>query len=107
MKTKLLAILLLAGTTLMAGPRFSIGVGVGVPAYGYGYGYGYRYAPRPVVPYVAPYVAPVPAYGYGYVGGYYPGIAPYAYGYRVPLGYGRVAPRYYGGRYYGGYRGRR
>ena len=49
---KILAGLILAGGTLLAGPRISIGVGLGVPV-----------APAPVV------VAPGP--GYGWVDGYW------------------------------------
>ena len=51
MKTKLLAILLLAGSAALAGPRFFVGVRVG----------GYYPAPPPVVAY-APMPAPVVAY---------------------------------------------
>jgi len=62
MKTKLIATLMLAGTSLFAGPRFSFGIGLGVPV-----------APAPVV--VAPppvaYVAPAPGPGYVWVGGYF------------------------------------
>ena len=42
MKTKLLALLLLAGSCVFAGPRVFFGVGFG------GYGYGY-YAPPPLL----------------------------------------------------------
>ena len=51
MKTKLLALLLLAGGSLMAGTHFSFGIGVG-PSYGYGYR-----------PYYAPHYY-APAYNY-------------------------------------------
>jgi hypothetical protein len=44
MKTKLLIGMLLAGSSLFAAPRFSIGIGVG------GFGFGYV-APAPVVVY--------------------------------------------------------
>jgi hypothetical protein len=60
MKTKLMILGLLAGSSMFAATHFSIGVGIGAPApvytapaYGYsapGYGYGYA----------------APAYGYGY-----------------------------------------
>ena len=64
MKTKLLALLVLAGSSLFAGPRVFVGVGFGAPAYGY-------YAPPPpVVTYAAP-VYPAPGYGYTWVNGYY------------------------------------
>jgi hypothetical protein len=108
MKTKLLVLMLLAGTSLFAGTHFSIGVGVG--GYGYpAYGYGYYAAPPPppVVTYAPPYRGP----GYTWVGGYwYPAGPRYAWrgGYwaRPPYAGARwYGPRYYGGRYYrGGWR---
>ena len=114
MKTKLIATLLLAGSALFAGPRFSIGIGVGVPAYGYGYGTGYAYSYAPPPPPVAPaYLAPAPGPNYAYVGGYYyPAGARYAWrsGYWAPRPYAGaywVGPRYNGGRYYAGYWGHR
>jgi hypothetical protein len=82
MKTKLLALVFLAGTSVFAGPRFFFGVRAG-------------YAPAPVAVYVPP-PAPVVAYA---------PLAP-APGYWVRPPYARaywVAPRYYRGRYYGGY----
>ena len=99
MKTKLLAILLLAGSSLFAGVHVAVGVGVGGA---------YVYAPPPLPPaYYAPPPAPGP--GFAWVGGYYYpvgaawrwhagywGARPYAHAYWV-------APRYYGHRYYGGY----
>lgn len=68
MKTKFLAVLLLAGMSLFARVHFSIGVGIGVP-------YGYYYGPPPVY-YAAPPVlayAPPPHIvpGYSWVGGYW------------------------------------
>jgi hypothetical protein len=96
MKTKLLVLILLGGTSLFARTRVSIGIGIG--------GFGYV-APPPVV-YAPPPYYPAPAYGY-----YYP-PAPRYYGYSGYWGrpvYGgayRVGPRYYGNRYYNG-RGRR
>jgi len=106
MKTKLLVLMLLAGTSMFAGTHFSIGIGVG--GYGYpGYGYGYYAAPPPppVVAYAPPYARP----GYTWIGGYY-----YPYGGRYVwrggywarppyVGARWIAPRYYGHRYYGGY----
>lgn len=105
MKTKLIAVLLLAGTSMFAGPRFFFGVGVG-PVY----------APAPVVVYAPPpapvavgYVPPAPGYGYNWVAGYhYPVGASYAWraGYwaRPPYaGAYWVGPRWYAHRYYGGY----
>jgi hypothetical protein len=76
MKTKLLALVLLAGGSLFAGPRVVVGVGVG------GFGYGYYAAPPP---------APIVAY------------APPRYWVRPPYARIWVAPRYYGHRYYPGY----
>ncbi len=62
---KLIGMLVLAGSSLFAGPRFVVGVGIGAPIV--------PVAPAPVVTYpapVVPYVAPYP-----YVAGprYYPG----------------------------------
>jgi hypothetical protein len=67
MKTKLLALALLAGGTMFAGPRIGVAVGVG-PGYGYGYYGAPAYvAPAPVYAAPAPvYVAPAPVYGGGY-----------------------------------------
>jgi hypothetical protein len=104
MKTKMLSILFLAGTSLFAAPRVYFGVGVG----------GYV-APAPVVTAYAPPIAPVayaPAYarpGYAWVAGYHYPVGPrYVYrpGYwaRPPYaGAFWVGPRYYGHRYYPGY----
>ncbi|MGD0438429.1 MAG: hypothetical protein ABSB86_18375 [Bryobacteraceae bacterium] len=85
MKTKLLALLLLAGSSVFAGPRVAVGFGVGVgPAYGY-------YAAPPPPP--AVYAAPAPVY-------------PYAVGVRYGWGpryWAHPAPRFYGGRAYAGH----
>jgi len=75
MKTKLMALLLMAGSTMFAGVRFGVGIGIGVPA--------------PVV--VAPVIPPCPGPGYVWSGGVW--VAPGAF-------YG---PRYYGGHYYVGH----
>ena len=102
MKSKLLALMFLAGTaTMFAGPRVVVGVGFG-------------YAPAPVAVYAAPpvapvYAAPVVRPGYSWVNGYYYPVGarwgwhagyyarpPYAHAYWV-------GPRYAGHRYYGGY----
>lgn len=60
MKTKLIAGLILAGSSLFAAPRIGFGIGIGVPV-----------APAPVV--VAPppvaYVPPCPGPGYVWIGG--------------------------------------
>ncbi len=106
MKTKLLALFLLAGSSLFAGPRVFFGFGVGVgPSYG-----GYYVAappPAPVFSYApAPYVA---APGYSWIGGYWYPSGPcwhWRAGYwarRPYVGASWVTPRYYGHRYYPGY----
>ena len=79
MKTKLLAMLLMAGSTMFAGVRFGVGIGIGVPV------------PAPVV--VAPVIPPCPGPGYVWSNGVW--VAPYV----------GVGPRYYGGHYIGGYWG--
>ncbi len=102
MKTRLLALLLLAGTSMFAGPRVFFGFGFG--------GGGYRYYAPPPPPPVAYYAAPVaPGPGYGWVDGYYYPVGP-RWGWRPGYWAARpfagafwVAPRYYGGRYYNGY----
>src|SRR5579872_888571 len=64
MKSKLFALILLAGASAFAGPRVFVGFGVG-------------YAPAPVVAYAPPpppvvaYVPPAPGPGYSWVAGYY------------------------------------
>jgi hypothetical protein len=102
MKTKLIALALLAGSSLFAQVRFYAGARIG-------------YAPAPVIMYAAPpaplagYVAPAPGPGYAWVGGYwYPAGARYAWhaGYwaRPAFAGARwVAPHYAVGHYYGGY----
>ena len=103
MKGKLLALMLLAGSSVFAAPRVVVGFNFG-------------YAPRPVPYYYAPPVAPVvryippsPGFGYTWVSGYYYPVArgwgwrP-GYWVRPPYRGARwIGPRYYGGRYYGGY----
>lgn len=54
MKTKLMAMLLMAGSTMFAGVRFGVGVGFGVPV------------PAPVV---VNYMPPCPGPGYVFVNG--------------------------------------
>ena len=109
MKTRLLAVLLLAGASAFAAPRVFIDVGVGPyrPVYRYR-----AYVPAPVVAYAAPvvvappyygpeyYAPPVPVAGSVWIGGWggHPG-----YWSRPAFVGARVAPRYYGGRYYGGH----
>jgi len=103
MKTKLLALLLLAGSSVFAAPAVFFGVGVGVAA------------PPPPPPPVVSYAPP--AYGYypgaAWVGGYWYPVGPRYYwhgGYWARPPYARaywVGPRYYGGHYYRGYWHRR
>jgi hypothetical protein len=98
MKTKLLALALLAGGAAIAGPRVFFGVGAGAPVY----------APMPAVP-MAAYVPPAPGPGYSWVGGYwYPAGPRWAWhgGYYAPRPYAGAywaAPRWSGGRYYAGH----
>ena len=97
MKTKLMALLLMAGGSVFAQSGFSIGVHIGAPGY-------YRPAPAPVV--VAAYrtVRPGPGYiwidpyqdGYGHRFNGYWALPPYAGAYWV-------APRFSSGRFYSGY----
>ncbi len=102
MKGKLLALLLLAGSSLFAGSRVFVGIGVGG-----GYYPGY-YAPPPPPPVVA-YVPAAPGPGYAWVDGYYYPVGPryhWRAGYWAPrpyVGAYWVSPRYYGRRYYRGY----
>jgi hypothetical protein len=99
MKTKLLGLFLLAGSSLFAGTRFFVGVGVGAPGY---------YAPPPpaVVAYAPP---PCPGPGYRWVSGYWYPVGPRYYwraGYWTRPPYARaywVPPRYAGHVYYRGY----
>ncbi|HUI55551.1 MAG TPA: YXWGXW repeat-containing protein [Bryobacteraceae bacterium] len=103
MKTKLLGLVFLAGTTLFARPHVFFGVGFGYAA------------PAPVAVYAAPpapivaYATPAPGPGYTWIGGYwYPAGPRWAWhsGYWVRPPFARaywVAPRYYGRHFYGGY----
>ncbi len=102
MKTKLLALLLLAGSCAFAAPAVVFGVGIGG---------GYIAPPPPPVVYApAPY-----AYrpGFTWIAGYWYPVGPRYYwraGYWARPPYARAywaAPRYYGGRYYAGYWHRR
>ena len=106
MKTKLLALLLLAGSTAF-GARigFGFGVGIGVP-----YAYPGYYAPPPVVaPYAYAPVGVAPGFGYTWIAPYYYPVGAgwgwhAGYWARPPyVGARWMAPRFYGGRYYGGY----
>ena len=102
MKGKMLAILFLAGSSLLAQPRVVVGLGIG-----------YR-APAPVLAYGPPplppaaYVSPRPGPGYSWVGGYYYPVGPrwvWRAGYwaRPRVREYWVAPRYHARRYYPGY----
>ena len=90
MKTKLLALVFMAGGAAMAGPRIFFGFG----------------APAPVV---TAYVPPAPAPGYTWVAGYYAPVGPRwvwhtGYWARRPFaGAVWVGTRHYRGRYFGGY----
>jgi hypothetical protein len=84
MKTKLLALVLLAGGSLFAETNFSFGIGIG------GYGPGY-YAPPPPPVVVVP---PSPGPDYVWIDGYWV---------RRPYRSYWVAPRYEPHRYHGGY----
>ncbi len=101
MKTKLLALVLMAGGAAIAGPRIFVGFGFGPPAPVA------VYAPPPAP--IAAYVPPAPGPGYTWIAGYYAPVGPrwvWRAGYWAPrpyVGARFVAPRYHGGRYYGGY----
>ncbi len=105
MKSKILALFLLAGSTMFAGTHVAFGIGIGV-----GGGYYAPPPPAPLVAYAPPYYARP---GYSWVGGYwYPNGPRYVWhgGYwaRPPyVGARWNGPRYYGHRYYPGYWGRR
>ena len=88
-KTRLLALLLLAGGSLFAESHVSIGVGIGVPGY-------YAPPPPPVVVYERP---PCPYPDYTWVEGYWYPVGPR---YNWHAGYWS-APHYYEHRYYEDY----
>ena len=100
MKTKLFALLLLAGSSLFARTHVFVGIG-----FGGGYGY-YAPPPAPIVTYYRP---PYPGPGYAWVDGYWAPSGPryvWTTGYWARRPYARaywVRPRYYGHRYYRGY----
>ncbi|PWT97323.1 MAG: hypothetical protein C5B51_31610 [Terriglobia bacterium] len=109
MRRKLLMLFLLGGTALFAHTRVFVGFGFG--------GWGPVYAPAPVVTYAPPppaYYEPAPVYAAPYGGavwipGYYYPVGPRwvwrggYWGRRPFVGAVWVGPRYYGGRYFGGY----
>ncbi|HLW75413.1 MAG TPA: YXWGXW repeat-containing protein [Bryobacteraceae bacterium] len=97
MKTKLIAMLMLAASGAFAGPRVFFGVNFGVPV-----------APAPVVVAAAPapvvYATPCPGPGYLWVNGYYTyvgGRPLWRAGYWRATVYGRA---FVGHGYYRGYR---
>src|SRR5258708_24694939 len=94
-KLKILAVALIAGGTMFAQPRVSIGIGVG--------GYGPGYSPPPAY---TQYVPPCPGPGYAWVDGYWVpqgGRNVWISGFwRAP--YYRVAPRFVAPPYYNAYR---
>jgi hypothetical protein len=96
MKTKLMALLLVAGGSMFAQTRFSVGVQFGAPHY---------YQPAPVA---AAYRPPCPGPGYVWVDGYYDGYGNWSNGYWAMPPYAGaywVAPRYNGGHFFAGYWG--
>jgi hypothetical protein len=60
MRTKLMAMALLAGSSLFAAPRVAIGIGFGVPV---------ASAPAVVAPPAVAYIPPCPGPGYLWIGG--------------------------------------
>jgi hypothetical protein len=97
MKTKLMAMMLLAGGALMAETHVSIGVNLGGPV-------GYRPAPPPQV--AVAYRAASPGPGYVWVDGYYDEYGAWYEGYwTLPPYTGAywMAPRYDGGRFVAGF----
>lgn len=98
MKTRLMALMLVAGGSLLAQTRFSIGVQIGRPA-------------PVVVPAPAPVAAyrpPFPGPGYVWIEGYYDEFGNWYEGYwALPPYTGAywVAPRFAGGHFFGGYWG--
>ena len=84
---KLIGTLLLAGSSLFAGPRVFVGVGVGIPV-----------APPPPPVY---YATPAPGLGYTWVNGYYYYVGPRR---MWRAGYWAAPRHYYGRPYVRGYR---
>ena len=100
MKTKLLVFLMLAGSSLVAGPRFYVGFGVAPPPVAV-------YAPPPAPHYYT--APPCPGPDYAWVDSYwYPSGPRWVRrgGYWARRPYARafwVGPRYYRSRWYRGY----
>ena len=94
MKTKLMALIMVAGGSLFAQTRFSVGVNFGAPGY----------APAPVA--VAGYRPVVPGPEYVWIDGYHDGWGRWVAGYWALPPYAGaywVAPRFSGGRFAAGY----
>jgi hypothetical protein len=95
MKTRLMALLLVAGGTMFAQSRFSVGVNIGGPVV-YAPGAAYNYRP------------PCPGPEYVWIEGYYDGYGNWIEGYwALPpyVGAYWVAPRLLSGRFFAGYWG--
>jgi hypothetical protein len=94
MKPKLLALALLAGSTLFAAPAVRVGIEIGAPP------------PPPAVRFARPFS---PGPGFVWINGFYEPVGGqyrWREGYWAPRPYLRavwVAPRYRGRRYYEGY----
>ncbi len=94
MKTKLMALMLMAGGTLFAGTHVAIGVRIGGPVV----------VPAPVA--VNVYRPPCPGPGYVWIDGYYDQFGNWYAGYWALPPYAGaywMAPRFNGGRFYAGY----
>ena len=97
MKTKLIATLLLAGSSLFAETHFSFGVSLGGPRY---------FAPAPVIAPV--YRPPAPGPGYVWIDGYTDAYGVWVNGYWALPPYAGaywIAPRHDRGRFIAGYWG--
>jgi hypothetical protein len=96
MKTRLMALMLMAGGALFAGTHVAIGVQIGRPAP--------VFVPAPVA--VNAYRPPCPGPGYTWIEGYYDEFGNWYEGYwALPpyVGAYWVAPRFIGSHYYAGY----
>ena len=101
MKTRLMALMLVAGGSLFAQTRFAIGVQFGAPGY-----YAAPVGPTPVA--VAVYRPPCPGPGYVWIDGYRDGYRRWTDGYWALPPYAGaywVVPRFYDGHFYAGYWG--
>ena len=98
MKTKLMALALMAGSALFASPRVAFGVQVGGPAP--------VVVPGPAA--VSVYQPPSPGPGYVWIDGYYDAYGNWCAGYWTLPPYAGsywIAPRFTGGHFYAGYWG--